>query len=131
MKSMPLSSINIKKVEIEGDSQSLEKEDKQRISNVRTQFYSLNEKFEKLLKFKPLLKIHLMQTEMHMPASYNIFQSFKLEEKIHSMDEYIRQLEVQLDLKDYYDIKRPTVVQFTMINNSLKVTRYDLLSDVH
>jgi hypothetical protein len=87
MKSMPLSSINIKKVEIEGDSQSLEKEDKQRISNVRTQFYSLNEKFEKLLKFKPLLKIHLMQTEMHMPASYNIFQSFKLEEKIHSMDE--------------------------------------------
>jgi hypothetical protein len=60
MKSMPLSSINIKKVEIEGDSQSLEKEDKQRISNVRTQFYSLNEKFEKLLKFKPLLKIHLM-----------------------------------------------------------------------
>jgi hypothetical protein len=36
-----------------------------------------------------------------------------------------------LDLKDYYDIKRPTVVQFTMINNSLKVTRYDLLSDVH
>jgi hypothetical protein len=50
----------------------------------------LNEKFEKLLKFKPLLKIHLMQTEMHMPASYNIFQSFKVEDKIHSMDEQIK-----------------------------------------
>ena len=34
-------------------------------------------------------------------------------------------------MKDYYDIKRPTVVQFTMINNSLKVKRYDLLSDIH
>ena len=47
---------------------------------------------------------------MHMPAAYKIFESFKVEEKIHSMDEQIKQLEAQLDLKDYYDIKRPTVV---------------------
>lgn len=72
-KSEPLASTttNIKKIEI--GSQSLEKEDKQRVNTVRTQFYALNEKFEQLLKFKPLLKVHLMQTEMHMPASYNIF----------------------------------------------------------
>lgn len=64
-----------------------------------------------------------------MPASYNIFQSFKVEEKIHSMDEQIKLLENQLDLKDYFDIKRPTVVQFSMVNNQLKATRFDLLSE--
>lgn len=46
------------------------------------------------------------------------------------MDDQIQQLEVQLDLKDYYDIKRPTVAYFNYQNKQLKVTRIDLLSDV-
>ena len=119
---------SIKKIDDEGSS--LEKEDKVRVNTVRTQFYALNERFEQLLKFKPIRKLHLWQTEMNMPASYNIFSSFKIEEKIYSMDEQIKQLEIQLDLKDYYDIKRPTVVFFSMANRQLKVTRFDLLSEL-
>ena len=46
------------------------------------------------------------------------------------MDDQIKQLEIQLDLKDYYDIKRPTVVFFSFVNKQLKVTRYDLLSEM-
>ena len=49
---------------------------------------------------------------MNMTATYNIFQSFNIEERIHSLDDQIKQLEVQLDLKDYYDIKRPTIALF-------------------
>jgi hypothetical protein len=82
---MPPASSTIKKIDYEGHS--LEKEDKHRVNTVRTSFYALNEKFEQLLKFKPIRKLHLWQTEMNMPASYNIFQSFKIEERIHSMDE--------------------------------------------
>lgn len=50
---------------------------------------------------------------MNMAATYNIFQSFKIEEIVESMEEKIKHLEVELDLKDYYDIKRPTVVFFS------------------
>ena len=46
------------------------------------------------------------------------------------MDEQIKQLEIQLDLKDYYDIKRPTVVFFSLVNKQLKVARFDLLSEI-
>jgi hypothetical protein len=38
---------------------SLEKEDKIKVNAVRTHFYALNEKFEQLLKFKPIRKLHL------------------------------------------------------------------------
>jgi hypothetical protein len=41
-------------------------------------------------------------------------------------------LELELDLKDYYDIKRPTVVSFSNQKNSsqvLNVNRYDILSE--
>ena len=119
---------NIKK--LDDESASLEKEDKIRVNTARTQFYTLNERFEQLLKFKPIRKLHLWQTEMSMPAAYNIFQSFKIEEKIYSMDEQIKQLEIQLDLKDYYDIKRPTVVFFSLVNKQLKVARNDLHSEI-
>lgn len=37
---------------------------------------------------------------------------------------------MQLDLKDYYDIKRPTVVLFSYIHKQLKVVRFDLLSEM-
>lgn len=48
---------NIQKVDVE--VQNLEKEDKIRVNGVRTQFYALNERFEQLLRFKPLTKLHL------------------------------------------------------------------------
>lgn len=41
---------------------------------------------------------------------------------------------MELDLRDYYDIKRPTVVFFSNPSNSaasLSVTRYDILSDTY
>lgn len=41
---------------------------------------------------------------------------------------------MELDLKDYYDIKRPTLVLFSNPTNSsqsLSVTRYDILSDTY
>ncbi len=38
--------------------------------------------------------------------------AFKISGVTHSFDEQVRQLEATLDLKDYYDIKRPTVVFF-------------------
>jgi hypothetical protein len=38
-------------------------------------------------------------------------------------------LEIELDLKDYYDIKRPTVVFFSEKGKQkLSVTRFDILS---
>lgn len=45
------------------------------------------------------------------------------------MDDKIKQLEIQLDLKDYYEIKRPTVTLFTYYNQQLKVTRIDMLTE--
>lgn len=62
---------NIKKTEDEGAS--LEKEDKLKVNAVRTQFYALNERFEQLLKFKPIRKLHLWHTEMNLESTYNIF----------------------------------------------------------
>jgi hypothetical protein len=43
-------------------------------------------------------------------------------------------LELELDLKDYYEIKRPTVVFFSNPNycpQTLNVTRYDILSETY
>lgn len=71
----------------DGDSSSLEKEDKKRVNVIRTDFYQLNEKFEQLLKFKPLKQLQLWTLEYNLMASYHIFHSLKLEEKVHSMSE--------------------------------------------
>jgi hypothetical protein len=41
-------------------------------------------------------------------------------------------MELELDLKDYYEIKRPTVVFFNaQSSQQLNVTRYDILSDTY
>ena len=55
---------------------------------------------------------------MNLPSAYYIFQTLKLEEKSHSLSDNIKELEAQLDLRDYYDIKRPTVVFFYNRNNT-------------
>lgn len=109
----------------------LEKEDKKRVSIIRTKFYSLNEKFEQLLKFKPIRKLQLWSVEINLPATYNIFLALKIEDRVHCMSEHVRQLESQLDLKDYYDIKRPTVVFFNQMNKQVRVARYDILSEAY
>jgi len=46
-----------------------EKEDRSRLGTVRTLFYNLNERFEHLLKFKPIRKINLWSVEMNIEAS--------------------------------------------------------------
>jgi reverse gyrase len=61
----------IQKVDVE--VQNLEKEDKIRVNTVRTSFYAINERFEQLLKFKPISKLHLWETELNLISSYNIF----------------------------------------------------------
>ena len=43
-------------------------------------------------------------------------------------------MELELDLKDYYDIKRPTVVFFSngsQSSSQLNITRYDILSETY
>lgn len=57
-----------------------------------------------------------------------------IEDRVHSCEDKIRILELELDLKDYYDIKRPTVVFFNNVSgntHALNVTRYDILSDTY
>ncbi|CDW71274.1 kelch motif family protein [Stylonychia lemnae] len=119
---------DIKNIEA-GEVESLEKEDKIRVNQVRTQFYSINERFEQLLKFKSVSKIQLWQTELNLNQTYNIFATFKLEEKFYSTEDKIKELEAQMDLKDYYDIKRPIVVFFYQQNKQLRATKIDLLCD--
>lgn len=68
---------------------------------------------------------------MDMQQAYAIFQTVKLEEKSQSLNDQIKQLESVLDLRDYYDIKRPTVVFFSMLNNKrLTVMRYDIMCEI-
>lgn len=69
-----------------------------------------------------------------MEKSYKCLQSMAIEDRIHSCEDKIRILELELDLKDYYDIKRPTVVFFSNVcsnSHQLNVTRYDILSDTY
>ena len=94
------------------ETESIEKEDRRKVQNIRTRFYQLNERFEHILKFQPIRKLQMWQTEMNLDASYNIFSAVKLEEKVKPLNEHLKELELQLDLRDYYDIKRPTVVFF-------------------
>lgn len=65
---------------------------------------------------------------MNLDASYNIFSAVKLEEKVKPLNEHLKELELQLDLRDYYDIKRPTVVFFRRNNKQIRVKKYDILS---
>lgn len=48
-----------------------------------------------------------------MEAAENMMEVFKLSVQVESLDEEVKAIESQLDLKDYYDIKRPSVVFFT------------------
>jgi hypothetical protein len=98
--------------EISCNVQQREKEDREKLNSVRTIFYQLNERFEQLLKFRPLRKVETWTATMNVDAAYEVMKVFKLDELTQSFDEQVRALEAQLDLKDYYDIKRPTVVFF-------------------
>lgn len=46
------------------------------------------------------------------------------------LNDQIKQLENVLDLRDYYDIKRPTVVFFSSNFKRLTVMRYDIMCEV-
>lgn len=50
--------------------------------------------------------------DINLDISYQFLQSLRLDDRIVSKEDNIRQMELELDLKDYYDIKRPTVVFF-------------------
>lgn len=108
-----------------------EKEDRSRLATVRTQFYNLNERFEHLLKFKPIRKINLWSVEMNIEAAQAVTETFRLSEEAESLDEQVKTLENQLDLRDYYDIKRPCAVFFSQSKESTSVTvsRFDLLCE--
>ena len=64
---------DIRKIIEKDDESTLEKEDKKRIMATRSMFYSLNEKFEQLLKFKPIRKLQLWQVEVNLAAAYTMF----------------------------------------------------------
>lgn len=66
--------------EISCNVQLREKEDRARLNNVRTIFYQLNERFEQLLKFKPIKKVETWSTELNMDAAFGLMDVFKLEE---------------------------------------------------
>jgi hypothetical protein len=50
---------------------------------------------------------------MNLDAAYEMMKTFKIDEEVESFDEHIKVFEQQLDLKDYYDIKRPIALFFT------------------
>ncbi len=58
--------------------QQREKEDRDKLNAVRTLFYSLNERFEQLLKFKPIRKVQVWETEMNLEAAYSMMGAFKV-----------------------------------------------------
>jgi hypothetical protein len=51
--------------------------------------------------------------DINLDISYQSLQSLAIEDRIYSMEDRISQMELELDLKDYYEIKRPTVVFFS------------------
>ena len=51
--------------------------------------------------------------DVNLDISYQSLQSLVIEDRIYSFEDKIRQMELDLDLKDYYEIKRPTVVFFS------------------
>lgn len=50
---------------------------------------------------------------MNVDAAYSMMKAFKVVDVTESLEDKVHALEQQLDLKDYYDIKRPNVVFFT------------------
>ncbi len=99
--------------ELQCDVQKRESEDRNRLNQVRAVFYQLNERFEQLLKFKSFRSVNLYKTQMNLDAAYEMMKTFKIDEEVESFDEHIKVFEQQLDLKDYYDIKRPIALFFT------------------
>ena len=99
---------------------SIEKEDRKKVAQIRNAFYQMNEKFERLLKFKPFSKIKLWTFEFNLMSTYNIFASMRIDQRTYSLEDQIKKIEQQLDLRDYYDIKRPTVIFFSNHGDSVK-----------
>lgn len=66
-------------------TKNLEKEDKKRILAARSRFYSLNEKFEQLLQFKPIRKLTMWQVEIDLTAAYQVFSAFSVQERVESL----------------------------------------------
>ena len=65
---------------------------------------------------------------MNLDSSYNIFSAIKLEEKVEPLNEQMKELEILLDLREYYDIKRPTVVFFRRNSKQIRVKKFDIMS---
>lgn len=68
---------------------------------------------------------------MNVEAAQSLVDVFQLREEQESLDEQVKLLENQLDLKDYYDIKRPCAVFFSQHKSATTVTisRFDLLCE--
>ncbi len=50
---------------------------------------------------------------MNIDAAQSMMGAFKIDEEVESFEDQIKVFEQQLDLKDYYDIKRPIALFFT------------------
>ena len=62
-----------------------------------------------------------------------MFKAFKVDEETESFEDQIKQFEMKLDLKDYYDIKRPIALFLTQWPNqksrTVTISRFDLLCE--
>jgi hypothetical protein len=54
---------------------------------------------------------------MDVGAAREMLKAFKVTEESESFEEQVRQLEHQLELKEYYDIKRPQAIIFSQIGS--------------
>ncbi len=59
--------------------------------------------------------MQLWHTEMDVGAAREMLKAFKVTEESESFEEQVRQLEHQLELKEYYDIKRPQAIIFSQL----------------
>jgi len=58
-----------------------------------------------------------------------VLNSLRLEEKEEVLSEEIKQMEEEIDMREYYEIKRPTVVFFEGDQEGVKAKRYDVISE--
>jgi len=79
--------------EVNSSVQKREKEDMERFNSVRNVFYKLNERFDQLLKFKPIRSVNIWSTDMNLESAYEMFASFKLEEMTESFEDKVKLLE--------------------------------------
>lgn len=79
--------------EVSCSVQQREKEDRTRLNSVRTLFYQLNERFEQLLKFKPIRSVNTWAAEMNIEAAYSMLGTFRMEEVNESFEEQIKAME--------------------------------------